>query len=719
MTDNSDRLYDLIPVVYRLRDANQGYPLRALLRVIGQQVSVIEQDIAGLYENWFIETCQDWVVPYIGTLIGYTPVSTPTQASTGPRALARERITIPRSEVANTIRFRRRKGTLTVLEDLAESVAGWPARAVEFYRLLAWTQNIDYLHMDRGRTVDVRDGKALDAIGTAFDRLAHLVDVRRVNSARTPGRWNIPEVGVFVWRLGSYTVTRAPPYHYEQESPSCFLFSALGNDTPLFVNPQSAGADPPLPVRISRRAFETQVIPGSGGAITSGVPYFYGPDKSLMIWMGTPPAPVEATRIVPADLSDWSYRPVGDQLAVDPELGRIMLAAGQSRRPNLIVSYSYGFSAPIGGGEYPRPLSQPANAGFYEVGQGATFAQIGAALRQWQQDAPASAVIEIVDSNVYVEQLSIALQEGQTLELRAANGKRPVIRLLDWQSNVAGGLSIGGAARSWFVLDGIVITGRGVQISGALSGVTLRHCTLVPGWGLDCGCGPTRPAEPSLEIVDSLLCLTLEHSIVGTILVERNAVLEDPLRLHASDSVIDATSTDRVALGAPQSDCADVSLTLRRCTVIGRIETESMELAENSLLLGTVLVCRRQKGCVRFCYVPPGSRTPRRFECQPDLIEQSVARQAVTEGLDASTRVALLVAQRLRVQPQFDSLRYGTPTYCRLALDCAVEITTGADDESEMGVFHDLYQPQRIANLGQRLTEYTPAGTDAGILFAS
>ncbi len=36
-----------------------------------------------------------------------------------------------------------------------------------------------------------------------------------------------------------------------------------------------------------------------------------------------------------------------------------------------------------------------------------------------------------------------------------------------------------------------------------------------------------------------------------------------------------------------------------------------------------------------------------------------------------------------------------------------------------MGVFHDLFQPQRIANLRARLAEYTPAGVNAGILLAT
>jgi hypothetical protein len=54
-----------------------------------------------------------------------------------------------------------------------------------------------------------------------------------------------------------------------------------------------------------------------------------------------------------------------------------------------------------------------------------------------------------------------------------------------------------------------------------------------------------------------------------------------------------------------------------------------------------------------------------------------------------------------------------------LAETCAEEITRGADDESEMGVFHDLFQPQREANLRARLDEFTPAGMDPGLIFAT
>ena len=69
-----ERLYKLLPAIHRLRDAEQGEQLRALLGVMETEFERIEQDIAILYDNWFIETCDEWVVPYIGDLLGVRPI---------------------------------------------------------------------------------------------------------------------------------------------------------------------------------------------------------------------------------------------------------------------------------------------------------------------------------------------------------------------------------------------------------------------------------------------------------------------------------------------------------------------------------------------------------------------------------------------------------------------------------------------------------------------
>ena len=113
-----------------------------------------------------------------------------------------------------------------------------------------------------------------------------------------------------------------------------------------------------------------------------------------------------------------------------------------------------------------------------------------------------------------------------------------------------------------------------------------------------------------------------------------------------------------------------------------------MEARQDGLLLGPVTADRRQDGCVRFSYVAPGSRTPRRHRCEPDL---SAAPP-----------------------PAFVSRRYGDPGYGRLATDDG-PVATGASDGAEMGAFHHLRQPQRLRNLRTSLDGYLPAGYRAGV----
>src|SRR5712692_11512538 len=64
-----NRLYNLMPVVYRERDEREGSPLRDLLRLVTEQADIVHADIQLLWDNFFIETCQRWAIPYIGDLV--------------------------------------------------------------------------------------------------------------------------------------------------------------------------------------------------------------------------------------------------------------------------------------------------------------------------------------------------------------------------------------------------------------------------------------------------------------------------------------------------------------------------------------------------------------------------------------------------------------------------------------------------------------------------
>jgi hypothetical protein len=842
MSRSPDRLYELLPVYHRQRDAEQGFPLRALLRVIGEQVEVVEADIDQLYENWFIETCDDWVVPYIADLIGHKPVhdaGEPGDIKTEEGRL-RNRILVPRREIANTIRYRRAKGALALLELLAADSAGWPARAVEFRELLSLTQAINHLHLDRGRTVDLRNGEALDRLDGPFDEIAHTVEVRRVSSHRRQGRYNLPSVGLFVWRLRSYSVTKTAAYCLQEIGSHAFTFSVLGNDAPLYVkarpeaDPTQIAGELNLPVPIRRRRLKAHFDD------------FYGDGKSLRIWVGDSkrPGDPDAGEPLPnktykeikvADLSGWQYEAKKGTVVIDPELGRIVFPFRQLPKGGVWVTYHYGFSADLGGGEYDRPIVEPSlrvrswfrgadlvdakalalqikspqdpvssylrtrlapatrqaldsydplqplpeklhrallaelneeladeglfdderfrnitlppeaeallragphggrlarldrllleaaypgkiarSFGFYRVGRHETFKTINEALAKWRDEKPRHAVIEIAESGVYGDPLRIVLGAGQTLQIRAADRVRPVLRVLDWQPDQPDAVCVEGEAGSEMTFDGLIIAGRSVAVSGPLGGLAIRHCTLVPGWGLDSDCKPKNPAKPSLVLCDVAGCVVIEHSIVGSIQVSEDEVRTEPLPMRVSDSILDATSAEREALGAPGAALAHVGLTIERTTVFGEVLVHAIELAENSLFTGCVQVARRQTGCMRFCSIVPRSRTPRRFNCQPDLVEQAV----IAAVADPAERERALRLELQRVEPRFASIRYGTPRYARLSDSTAPEILQGADDESEMGVFHDLFQPQRAANLRARLDEFTPAGADAGLIYA-
>lgn len=226
---DQERLYNLLPVIYRQLDIEQGEPLRAFMDVIESEYRALEEDIGGLYDNWFIETCDEWVVPYIADMLG---VRGAADGKVYAAAL--------RGRVADTVANRRRKGVASALERAAQDATGWKAHAVEFFKLLAVTQSLRDPRANRGRTADLRDLRAAGAVGTPFDSLARNVDVHSLragpagsaggadarDAASTQGRYNVGHVGLFLWRLQSYRVTHGTP---KQLQPLCYSFHPLGD----------------------------------------------------------------------------------------------------------------------------------------------------------------------------------------------------------------------------------------------------------------------------------------------------------------------------------------------------------------------------------------------------------------------------------------------------------------------------------------------------------
>ena len=195
---------------------------------------------------------------------------------------------------------------------------------------------------------------------------------------------------------------------------------------------------------------------------------------------------------------------------------------------------------------------------------------------------------------------------------------------------------------------------------------------------------------------NSALTVNLYRSICGPVSLNSSVPA-----LNSVDSIIisgPASAGDKPAIAAPGA-----SVDLRTTTVFGTVAARIVD-ASDSIFTGLVTAQRRQSGCVRFSYVPSGSQTAQRYHCQPDM--------ALTGVTKPETRAAI----QARLTPQFTSTDFGQPGYAQLSLRCAIEITTGADDGSEMGAFSFLQQPQRRANLLAALDEYLRFGLEAGMI---
>jgi hypothetical protein len=405
-----ERLYNLLPAIYRIRDADRNQALRALLAVIESELQAIEDDITGLYRDWFIETCADWVIPYIGQMLGVRTLHHVESVSSYSL----------RAYVANTLAYRRRKGTPAVLEQIARDITGWRARVVEFFQLLSTTQHLNHVRLDYPALLDLKDSDPLELLEGPFQRAAHTADIRHISGEN--GWYNIPNIGLYLWRLQPYLMTDAPPVRV---GDGRYHFSSLGHDMPLFHLPEpeeeithlAQEINVPTPIRrlalyrdLEQYREKYQATAPEDRPEDSD---YYGPNRGINITVnGQPVSPMD---VVACNLSHWA-RPDAGRVAVDPVNGRLAFAAGEDPGLALVlVSYAYGFSADLGGGPYDRfdTLEDASAAGWsVQVAKGTALSTIQMALAQWSAAGKPNGVIEVLDNGVYGGNIDLELPAG-------------------------------------------------------------------------------------------------------------------------------------------------------------------------------------------------------------------------------------------------------------------------------------------------------------------
>jgi hypothetical protein len=670
----TEKLWTLLPAIYRAEDSGDPDvtgPLRELVARIGVQAAIVRRSIDRLWEDQSIESCEDWLVDYIGDLLAANLIA----GLDGPSR---------RTDVGKTIYYRRRKGTLGVLEELAGDLTGWSVRVVEQFGRLARTrhgldpaiglpappddplgrlQRVQGLLGERTRTgkggfADVRDVHGASLTDTAFDEYFHTADIRRGRGAT--GRYNIPRLAVFAWRAHSMGIAGATAVR-DASCPNQYTFDPTGRDIPLFAPGGRTFGD----AWVSPREHQ---VPGpiSADLLTTAFDDLYAPRSLSVSRFDGGPAPTDYVLVPRDEVKRDPRQPVG-RFFIDPERGRLIAPVGTDDGP-FLVDYHHGFTSEIGAGAYdrrtPRGDEAPAPLGLPIIEDADLVAEL--------TGLATTGTVTLGSSRTFTE---IADVSGiRDVAVRAANFERPLLRpaATEWVFT--------GDGDAMLAFDGVFLSGADIVLRGSFDRVTLRCCTLDPGaW--DPASGTVPPAADgkpltasSLRVEGSVRTLAVDRCILGPIDCRAEQIetleIEDSI-IHASDP---AASSITLSTGEAR---------LWRTTLIGPAQVHRLEAGE-CIFSDLVRVDDTQHGCVRFSAWTTGSTLPRKYE-----------------------------GVMLRRNPVlFGSLAFGRPDYAQLIVTAGSAVLEGGEDGGELGAFARERNVVKERGLLIKYREYMPIGVE-------
>lgn len=746
-------MFQRLPEIYRIRDTEQDPPgqLEAYVGLIDRVQSALHDDIAALYLDFFIETCNPWVIPYIADLVGTSHLSG------DPHDL--------RADVARTVHNRRRKGTLGAIESVVHSLSGWAVHAVEMRERLLWAQHLNHQRPDaggvpplalatditaaaRGGSVTLRDPALLSLLGGPFEPFAHSIDLKPPQGAA----YNLPDLAIFLWRLKSYRVAVSQPVFriisIIPPQPGFASFAArfdlhpMGEPMVLFNNHRfNADADPPL-------LTSADAVPGPMPAprLTSNRPA--GRPESYVgvtIYDETNPKPPDAPGSDDVGLVlhlprggfaatvSWKFRganlrawedglrpPLGEyEIAIDPDRGRIVFGTKTNTeavalQDHLLVSASYGFTGPTGAHPVSRPNLPPQWQGaptspppprIVKFQNGPNDLQLALS---GLSSLARPLIVEIADSMTY--DLDLPPQSLPfSVWIRAAAGQRPVIRLKQplafAPKNVSSSDADQAAMSSLMVrLEGLYLTrdpafpaGAALIARAALNQLHVLGCTLDPGGFVKLD-GNRAPMWNAMRLADGF-------------------GFSDPAKLAAFDQTPDIR-IERSIVGAL---AIGTSYTL---TLSGSIVDAGTGVGETP---GAFAVCAP-------------TATPA-ADWGPDLIVDGMTcfgrmrvmrasgaggiwtgRLEVHDNQAGCIRFSCFSGDADRIPPnhacvfatriplRFTSERFGAAGYAQITTSSDRHIREQGPADDEMGAFGYLLETHKWKNVGIRLREYTPIG---------
>lgn len=720
----AERLWDWVPAAIREDDALEGGDaLRAMLRAFASQAAVMKRSQDRLWDDMFVELADDWAVPYIAQLVATRLVS-----ALNPRGR--------RSDVAKTIYYRRRKGTLAVLEQLCNDIAGWDAKLVEEFRRLARNRHgLDgaatagrVTHTPEGGLANLRSVRGARLAGDPFDEFHYTPETRR--PADRLGLRGIATLGFHLHRMTVVELADVTPRLVKNVAGTRdgYSFDPSGRDVPLFGAEIDQGdwsgwrtaGEGELPRTFDCRLYNEEIFAigdlaigwirstpliasaadraacAGNLALISGE-RFFGRDSLRRVLLGLPKGAILAGAGVFAEILKRTLQGDSGGVVLADAVAVGVLAASPVPRERIRAAHleNWNLAAPAGvdllfdpargrflydpGATPPTDLRVRCRIGMSApIGAGAFGRRIDStpATHGWAQGNSGGGV-PAAGVLELADSATFANPPNQAaitdLAIRAKEGERPFVRLsADWQ------LSASGTNRE-LVIDGLWIGALAGQlkIDGDWAKVTLRYCTLDPG-GLD-GAGTVIP-PCGLLISGTIDILVIERCILpGVALASASAGVD---RIVIDDSIIDAGKAGSGGLIVPHAEMA-----MARCTVIGPdlatpvLHVEKLD-ATDTLIAGLADIADLQSGCFRFSAWGAGSRVPHPYE---------------SHELDDLKRL-------------FTSRRFGNPDYAALSPRAPEQLTRGSENQCEIGAWAGEHRPIRLGGLRAKIDEYMPFG---------
>jgi hypothetical protein len=725
----AEKLWEMIPAFYRDEDglaANPGV-LRSIVEIVAARAADLRRSNDRLWDDEFVDLCDSWAIPYIADLVGTRLVSSLN--------LRGQRV-----DVAKTIYYRRRKGTLRVLEELISDITGWDGKVVEEMRRLARAvHGLDppaaraagrFTGTPAGGLADLRRPRGAELTGTPFDEYSHFAEMRRARGK--DGRYAIPKIGFHLYRLPSRQLFGVMPK--QARNAAEFTIDPSGRDLQLFMlrhRPEDFDWD------TWRSASEWELPAPMRCRVLGHAEYMV--TEAIVTHAGLSPAAAADLRKL-RDIRFADEAQFATALGALPNHTALLASTVYQALLRQALIEDCGKSALL-----PQPLP-PGSAERKPLRVKTAADPLGVA-----RDVIAAGNLATWTAVAANRELVIDPERGRLRFL----GTAPAAVTVDYCYGFSGDIGAGGYSRSKTLLPvtlnaslissvSSVIAATQIEL-GTTSAAGLTEIqdsasyeadTAIPGvtgiqnatiqardlarpyvlfttdWTFDSGTNQNATltidglwlgaaGTTSLVLKGDYETVTLRHTTLDPGGFDWKGQAIDPLRLQIAGNVrnliIDRCITgpiegtglveritiqDSIIQSTPTAiDLPNTHADIFRATIFGAVNLERLNASE-ALITGIATVTDTQHGCFRFGAALTGSRIPHPYES--NFIRD--------------------------VGHYFTSRTFGDPGYAQLSASAPQSLLTGAENGSEIGAFSSLFNPIRFDGLRAKVDEYLPFG---------